>query len=325
MRLASSVLATIVIASSMGCISKISRNIALKSTAGVLYSASPSMQMESDYELARLAIPASLKTVETFYIAGPKEEPTAKLVRVLTEGYCQYGTAFVEDDWEAAKFKKDLEQVEIHNTRSNHVFTRCFNYAMMTLGPAWKKSIFGTPEEITKLLKETPRSKRFALLFAATSLGSLINHNLTRIEMIAHLPTVQQMLERVIEMDQKGLPVDPEGTYYAGKVNLSHAALPHIALGMILSARAASMGGDAAKARASFEKALAITENKFLLARTLMAYRIGLMTNDRKFFHEQLKIVLETAPSVWPEQRLANEVAHRKARRYLSQEKEIFP
>ena len=52
-----------------------------------------------------------------------------------------------------------------------------------------------------------------------------------------------------------------------------------------------------------------------------MAYRVGLQTNDRKFFHEQLKIVLETPPSVWPEQRLANEVAHRKARRYLTHER----
>ena len=38
----------------------------------------------------------------------------------------------------------------------------------------------------------------------------------------------------------------------------------------------------------------------------------------------QLKQVLETPPSVWPEQRLANEVAHRRARRYLSHEKEWF-
>ena len=38
----------------------------------------------------------------------------------------------------------------------------------------------------------------------------------------------------------------------------------------------------------------------------------------------QLKQVLETPPSVWPEQRLANEVAHRRARRYLSHEKELF-
>jgi len=61
-----------------------------------------------------------------------------------------------------------------------------------------------------------------------------------------------------------------------------------------------------------------------LLARTLMGYRVGLMTNDQAFMHAQLKQVLETPPAIWPEQRLANEVAHRRARRYLSHEKELF-
>lgn len=326
MRLASAafLVALGVLASSTGCISTFSRNLALKSTSGVLYSASPAMQMESDYELAKQAIPGSLKTVETFYVAGPKDEPRAKLVRVLTEGYCQYGTAFVEDDWEAAKFRKDLEAIDYHNTRSNHIFTRCLNYALTTLGPRWQKEIFSDTDTVAKLLKETGRDKRFALLFAAMALGSLVNHNLTRIEMLSYIPTVELMLNRVLEMDAAGLPVDPEGTYFEGQVNKSHAALPYIALGMLHSGRAKSMGGDPEKAKSMFEKALAITENKFLLPRTLMAYRVGLQTNDRKFFHDQLKQVIETAPSVWPEQRLANEVAHRKARRYLSNEKELF-
>ena len=96
------------------------------------------------------------------------------------------------------------------------------------------------------------------------------------------------------------------------------------ALGMIASAKGKAMGGDPDAAKAYFEEALKITDGKFLLARTLMAYRVGLQTNDQKFFHDQLVKVLETPPSVWPEQRLANEVAHRRARRYLSHEKDLF-
>jgi hypothetical protein len=280
--------------------------------------------MESDYELARQAIPASLKTVETFYVAGPPDAPKAQLVRILTEGFCQYGTAFVEDDWEAAKFKKDLEAVDYHNTRSTHMFTRCLNYALSTLGSRWQKEIFAEPEVVAKLIKETPRDKRFSLLFAAMALGSLINHNLTRVEMMAQLPTVEAMLKRVIEMDQAGLPRDPEGMYFAGQVNKVHAALPYVALGMLYSSRGKATGGDPDMAKKMFEKALELTDNKFLLPRALMAYRVGLQTQDKKFFHEQLKMVLETAPSVFPEQRLANEAAHRKARRYLSKEKELF-
>ncbi len=285
--------------------------ITVNTTSKVLLRAQPSMQQEPDYEMARQAIPGALKTVEGFWIVDPSNE---RLIKILTEGYCQYGTAFVEDDWEVAKFKKDLDAIEYHNTRSTHIFTRCLNFALKTLGARWQKELFAETDVVNKLIAETGHGKRFALLFAGLSLGSLVNHNLTRVEMIAYLSTVEAILNRVVELDTKHGP----------PANKAHAAMPYIALGMLHSARAKSMGGDSDKAKAMFEKALAVTDNKMLLARTLMAYRVGLQTNDRKFFHDQLKIVIETAPSVWPEQRLANEVAHRKARRYLSKEKDIF-
>jgi hypothetical protein len=295
----------------VACVSCDIGKVTVNTTSKVLLRAQPSLQQEADYELARQAIPGALKTVEGFWIVDP-ENP--RLIRILTEGYCQYGTAFVEDDWEVAKFKKDLEAIDYHNTRSSHIFTRCLNYALTSLGARWRKEIFGQPEVVAKLVKDTGAGQRFPLLFAGMALGSIINHNLTRIEMIAHLGTVQLILERVVEIDAKNGP----------PANKAHAALPHIALGMLHTSRGKSMGGEPEKGKASFEKALELTDQKFLLARTLMAYRVGLATNDRKLFHEELKKVLETPPSVWPEQRLANEVAHRKARRYLSKEKELF-
>lgn len=308
MRLAYVLAAAVAVAVLGGCdLGKITVN----TTSKVLIRAQPSLQQEADYELARQAIPGALKTVEGFWIVDPENE---RLIKILTEGYCQYGTAFVEDDWEAAKFKKDLEAIEYHNNRSTKIFTRCLNYALKTLGKRWQKEIFEGPEVVAKLLKDTGKGKRFPMLMAGMALGSIINHNLTRIEMIAYLPTVEAILNRVVEIDTKhGLPKARQ-----------HAALPYIALGMIHTARGKAMGGDPDKGKAMFEMALKVTDNKFLLARTLLGYRVGLANNDRKFFHEQLKMVLETAPSVWPEQRLANEVAHRKARRYLSHEKDLF-
>ena len=65
--------------------------------------------MESDYQMAHDAIPGALKTIEGFWIVDPDNED---LIGILTEGYCQYGTAFVEDDWEVAKFAKQLDKIE---------------------------------------------------------------------------------------------------------------------------------------------------------------------------------------------------------------------
>jgi hypothetical protein len=61
-----------------------------------------------------------------------------------------------------------------------------------------------------------------------------------------------------------------------------------------------------------------------LLARVLLARRYAVMMQDKKLFRDTLVKVLQTDPAIWPEQRLANEVAHRRARRYLKMEKEWF-
>ena len=60
-------------AASTGCLSKLTEKTAFKSTSGIMLRASAALQMESDYELARVAIPASLKTIEGFYVAGPPD------------------------------------------------------------------------------------------------------------------------------------------------------------------------------------------------------------------------------------------------------------
>jgi hypothetical protein len=307
MRLAFGFASFVSIALLMSCdIGKITVN----TTSKVLERAQPGLQMESDYEMARQAIPGALKTVEGFWVVDPENK---RLIKILTEGYCQYGTAFVEDDWEVAKFKKDVEMVEYHSNRASNIFTRCLNYALKSLGSEWQKDIFGDVDTVKKLVAKTGPERRTPMMFAGMALGSIINHNLTRIEMIGYLSNVQIIMERVIELDKKNPPELKQ-----------HAALPYIALGMLHSARPAALGGDPVQAKAAFEKALELTDQKFLLARTLLGYRVGKQTNDRKFFHAQMKKVLETPPSVWPEQRLANEVAHRKARRYLSKEKELF-
>lgn len=299
--------------------------VTVGTTAKVLARAQPSLQMESDYQLAHDAIPGALKTIEGFWVVDPDNET---LIGILTEGYCQYGTAFVEDDWEVAKFNKKLDDVAVHNARSTHIFMRCLNYALKTLGERWQKELFADdPAMVAKLIKETGRDQRTPMMWAGLALGSILNHNLDRPEALAYLSTVKLILARLNELD--GCNAERTACTKTPD-NVQLAALPHIAQGMVFSSGGVQFGGDPKLARAEFELALKITATKdvpdgrMLLARALMGYRVGLMTNDRKLFHEQLKKVLETAPSVWPEQRLANEVAHRRARRYLSHEKELF-
>ena len=77
------------------------QKLTVNTTSKVLAKAQPSMKQESDYEMAARAIPASLKTVEGFHMVDPENQT---LVKILAEGYCQYATGFIEDEWELATF-----------------------------------------------------------------------------------------------------------------------------------------------------------------------------------------------------------------------------
>ena len=286
--------------------------VTVGTTAKVLVRAQPAMKMESDYDLAARAIPGALKTVEGFWVVAPDDE---NLVAILTEGYCQYGLGFVQDEWEVATLARDLDAVAALNARATKIFTRCLNYALRSLGPAWQKDLFGAIDRVEALARATGPGKRTPLMWAAVALGSIVNHNLDNIEIIAQVPTVKAMLARVLELDAAKPPSD-----------LALAAFPYVALGQLESA--SPQTGSAAKAIEYFQKAIAITtvggQERYLLPRTLMAYRVGRMTRDRALYHDGLAKVLATPPSVWPEQRLTNEVAQRRARRYLKLEKELF-
>jgi hypothetical protein len=298
--------------------------LTVNTTSKVLKRAQPALKMESDYELAKAAVPGTLKTVEGFWNVEPNEELTA----LLTEGYCQYGTAFVEDDWEVAVFAKDFDRIEELNERSTKIFTRCLNYALRQLGPKWEKNLFGKTADAQALIKGAGPGQRDAMMWAAYAMGSIINHNLDDIEIIAYLPTVKLMFQRILELDARTKPPRTKD----GKPDCSgtradrcvYRALPHTALGMLLSATGKDTGGDPVAATKHFADAVDATGGKMLLPRVLYAYKVGAITGDRELFRKTLLDVLATDPAIWPEQRLANEVAHRRARRYLKREKEIF-
>jgi hypothetical protein len=284
-------------------------------TSAILELAQPSLQMESDYDLAARAIPGALKTIEGFYVADSKRE---NLRKILAEGYCQYGTAFVEDEWEVAKFAGKVDDAKYISGRASKMFARCMNYALADMPEGFEKAIFGSPEAAQKAIAGIGWDDRRAMLWVAAGLGGMLNHNLARPDMVAYLPVVKAMFERIVVIDKAHRPDDCDAAC------LVHLALPHIALGMVNSAASKEFGGKPDVATAEFQEALKITGDRMLLARVLLAYRVGVMTNNRKLFHDELVKVLETDPAIWPEQRLANEVAHRRARRYLSHEKELF-
>ena len=279
-------------------------------TSKVLARAHPAMEQESDYLTAARALPASLKTIEAFHMVDPTN---TRLKKLLAEGYCQYGSGFVEDEWEDAVARGDSEAAEEHSRRATKAFFRCMGYGLELLGADWKRSIQGEVAQTEAMTAKVGNSKRDALMWTAIGLASAINQNKDDASLIAHVPKIPLMLNRVVELDNK-----------SNNSNKAKRALPHIALAMLHLSLPPALGGQPEEGKKHFEEADRLTDNKFLLIKVLFARNYAVMTQNRELFRSTLVTVLQTDPAIWPDQRLANEIAHRRARRYLKQEKEWF-
>jgi tetratricopeptide (TPR) repeat protein len=268
-----------------------SRRLAVQATLPLISSQIISMQEERDADLAEKAIPASLKMLEGL----AKEDPeNIWILQKLAEGFCGYAFSFLEDS---------------EPDRASGLYLRGKDYAFRALeiqsnGKTW--SGLSLDEWSNRLAKVTS-SQQPALFWAGQCWGSWLSLNLDSVEAFSSLPRIDALMNRAVALDPN--------FYYAG---------PHLFLGAYYGGRSRMLGGNPDKARNHFEQALKITEGKFLLISFLYAKTYAVQNQDRDLFKEQLKKVLEASDDVMPEQRLANQIAKRKAAVLLGEIDELF-
>ncbi len=268
-----------------------SRRMAVQATLPLISSQIVSMQEERDADLAEKAIPASLKMLEGL----AKEDPeNIWILQKLAEGFCGYAFSFLEDS---------------EPDRASGLYLRGKDYAFRALeiqsnGKTWKGLSL---DEWSDRLKELTPAQQPALFWAGQCWGSWLSLNLDSVEAFSSLPRIDKLMNRAVELN-------PD-FYYAG---------PHLFLGAFYGGRSRMLGGNPEKARHHFEQALKITEGKYLLVSFLYAKTYAVQNQDRDLFKAQLKNVLEASEDILPEQRLANQIAKRKATVLLGEIDELF-
>ena len=83
-------------------------------------------------------------------------------------------------------------------------------------------------------------------------------------------------------------------------------------------------GGKPEKSQFHFSKALEMTQRKFLMAHVLYAKSYAIQTQNKTLFKNLLKEVLDSPSDILPSQRLANELAKKKAKILLQNISEHF-
>ena len=249
------------------------------------------MNRETDLELARDAIPATLKMLEGMSIEDPRN---AQLRLYLAQGFYGYSYGFVE-----------LENPE----RAIALYTRCVEHAHAALD---SMDFAADPESaplpaLDEALSRATARQVPALFWAASCLAKRTDVQRTDPRSIAELARAARLMERVLALD--------ENYYFGG---------PHLFFGVYYGGRSPMFGGDFARSERHFAQARAATQGKLLLADLLQAEFLARQQLDRAAFRQRLMTVIDAPDDLFPDMAFVNQIAKRRARSLLSKETEWF-
>jgi hypothetical protein len=285
------------------------QTITVNQTADVLWEGRTALEGEEDPEFAREALPASLKTVETFLASSPENE---KLLRILAKGYFSYAFAFLEGDLIQKRAGVTTEEeLESLQRRAVIHYMKSHRYGLRLLdNPEFQDAIDDLDlERVQKHLDEMDEDDVPGLFWTAYGWGSAANLNQGDTDMIAALPLVEAIMARTIELDKD--------FFYSGA---------HLFFGVYYGSRPPMFGGNPELAKEHFDKAMKQDGDKNLLIPTLYArfYATAPGVQDRELFERLLNEVIERDVESYPKVRLNNEIAKDRAAFYLEQADDLF-
>lgn len=289
------------------------RSMALKQTIDIIKDSMPAFEREEDFELAKVGLPANLKTLEGFLVSSPKSE---SLLIMLARGYSAYGLVIIEDEMEELKLaaeaadEEESPAADHQNARAKFMYFRAHKYAATVMEekhPGFNDAFKKGGKAFEDIIKACDKEDVPALFWSAMPLASAINIGRDDVGIIAFIPRVKTIMERIVELDE---------SYYFGGA--------HLILGGLYGGVGKMLGGDAVKAKKHFEKALELTKRRFLLVQIMYARMYAVQNQDKKLFDQLLKEILDAKLDILPEQKLANTAAKRMARRTLKQKDELF-
>lgn len=257
---------------------------------------------DNDPALIRDAAPFSLKLMESLLAQNPRH---TGLRLAAASGFTQYAYAFVQQEAEARE-ETDVVAAQELRRRAGGLYLRARDHGLAGLESLHRD--FGTalrlsPRQAVQLCQrgDVPLLYWTAAAWAAAiSAGKDPN-------LIADLPIVEALVDRALALDE----------------SWDHGAI-HAFLIAYESVRAGGTGNPQDRARAHYERALALTQGQH--AGPLLAYAesVCVPRQDRAQFTALLRQALAIDPEARPEWRLVNLVLQERARRLLARLDELF-
>ena len=280
------------------------RKMAIDQLGAALAEGSSTWASDDDLELVRDATPFALKTMESLIVASPDNRD---LLLAAASGFTQYTFVYVhsESDYVEAS---DLATATAMRARAKRLYRRALGYGLRGLevshpgfGAALRRDGAATLAGV-RSAKDVP-----LLYWTGAAWGALISLSKDEGEVSADLPLVEAMLRRALELDA----TFGDGALWDFFISLE-------------GGKPVAAGGSPERARAAFDRAVAISGGRRAAPYVGLAESVCVGAQDRAEFLRLLDAALAVDPDAWPEQRLANLVAQKRARWLKSRADELF-
>jgi hypothetical protein len=290
----------------LGCAS--ARRVAINQASPAFTASLRAYEAETDLAIARAASPALMKLVEGLLETAPNDR---ELLEVVARGWAELAFAFLEDDFEAVpNTPAHADERARLAARATALYDRAFGFAARRLQDddhEIERALAGDADTLKRRLQRLSKAAVPGLVFAGLALASSVNLNPSDPSRAVDLPKAMALLERSRALDP---------SYYYGGAQM--------VLGLIYCSAPPSAGGDPARGQRLFDEAIAQTRGRYLLPRVMAARTCAVRRGDRATFERTMKEALATPPSprsdeVGRHYNLANEVAKRRAARYLAE------
>ena len=301
-----STLALALVAATAGCAS--ARRAGVGAASPTFTASLRAYEAETDLAIARAAAPALMKLIEGLLETAPNDR---ELLDVVARGWAEFAFAFLEDDFES--LPNDAAHADERArlaARATALYDRAFGFAARRLQDDdhdIERAFAGDVDTLIARVAKLPKSAVPGLVFGGLALASAVNLNRTDPSRAVDLPKAMALLERARSLDPS--------SYYGSA---------QMVLGLIYCSASNAAGGDPARGQQLFDEASAQTGGRYLLPKVMAARQCAVRRGDRAGFERAMKAALATPPSprndeVGRHYNIANEVAKRRAARYLAE------
>jgi hypothetical protein len=281
-------------------------------TVAVTRRAAPGVNYMRDPDIAEAAIPSSLQQMEGLLYLLPDD---AALHATAARAYSSYGYGFLEDRMEQAEFDgAEEETIEHWRNRASLAYERAREIAIGWLDRQRPENggLLGVQRQgleafTAHIARFSSREESEVLFWAAYSWARYISLHRDDMNAIADVAYVSVMADRVYAIDP---------TYF------DHA--PVALRAGLMAAAPPALGGRPADAKVELDRAIELTNRRNLLFLVTEARLIAIPLQDRALYQSLLEEVVRFDLDSYPEQRLPNTLAQRRARRYLQEIDNFF-